>query len=49
MQSSHPESFRRRILVTVAGLTPQIITETLYALVTREPAFVPTEVIVDRL
>ena len=44
MQASHPQSFRRRILVTVAGLTPQIITETLYALVTREPAFVPTEV-----
>lgn len=40
-----PGSFRRRILVAVTGLSPQIVTETLYALaVQREPAFVPTEV-----
>jgi CRISPR-associated protein (TIGR02584 family) len=39
-----PESYPRRVLVTVSGLTPQIITETLYALVTRERPFVPTEV-----
>ena len=39
-----PESYPRRVLVTVSGLTPQIITETLYALAVREPAFVPTEV-----
>ncbi len=36
---------RRRILLAVTGLTPQVITETLYALtqLTR-PAFVPTEI-----
>lgn len=41
----NPESYSRRILLCVAGLSPQIVTETLYALtVTREPRFVPTEV-----
>ena len=35
----------RRILLAVTGLSPQIVTETLYALaLTREPAFIPTEV-----
>jgi len=35
----------RRILVCVTGLSPQIVTETLYALaVVQRPAFVPTEV-----
>ncbi len=40
-----PEAYRRRILLCVAGLSPQIVTETLYALtVTHEPRFVPTEI-----
>jgi CRISPR-associated protein (TIGR02584 family) len=40
-----PEDYPRRILLTAAGLTPQVVTETLYALaVGRNPAFVPTEV-----
>lgn len=40
-----PESFQRRILVAVCGLSPQILTETLYALaVAGSPAFIPTEV-----
>ena len=40
-----PSSFERRILVAVTGLSPQIVTETLYALATQAaPAFVPTEV-----
>ncbi|RMD83598.1 MAG: TIGR02584 family CRISPR-associated protein [Candidatus Dadabacteria bacterium] len=40
-----PDRFPRRILVCVSGLTPQIVTETLYGLVTARPrAFVPTEV-----
>jgi len=42
-----PESsaFARRVLLLVAGLTPQIVTETLYALcVKRKPAFIPTEI-----
>ena len=40
-----PQDYPRRLLLAVAGLTPQILTETLYALaVQREPSFVPTEV-----
>ncbi len=38
--SQHP----RRILLCVTGLSPQIVTETLYALAHAEPPFVPTEV-----
>jgi len=40
-----PHEYPERILLAVTGLSPQVVTETLYALaVTREPAFVPTEV-----
>ncbi|NCN70268.1 MAG: TIGR02584 family CRISPR-associated protein [Betaproteobacteria bacterium] len=40
-----PANFSRRILLAVSGLTPQIVTETLYALAADEFApFVPTEV-----
>ena len=40
-----PHSYPRRILLAVTGLSPQILTETLYVLaVSSEPAFVPTEV-----
>lgn len=40
-----PKDFPRRILVAVCGLSPQILTETLYALaVAGEPRFVPTEI-----
>ena len=40
-----PSDFPRRILLAVTGLTPQIVTETLYALAAAsEPAFLPTEV-----
>lgn len=42
---SDPSTFRRRILVAVTGLSPQIVTETLFALaVQQKPAFLPTEV-----
>ena len=35
----------RRILLCVTGLSPQILTETLYALaVERQPSFVPNEI-----
>lgn len=34
----------RRILVAVSGLTPQIVTETIYALAMRHPPWLPTEV-----
>jgi CRISPR-associated protein (TIGR02584 family) len=41
----HLEQYPRRILLCVSGLSPQIVTETLYALaVTGEPRFVPTEI-----
>lgn len=37
--------FLRRVLLAVTGLSPQVITETVYALTQRvEPAFVPTEI-----
>ena len=37
--------FTRRILLAVTGLTPQVVTETLYALaVQRQPPFIPTEI-----
>lgn len=40
-----PSDFPRRILLAVSGLTPQIVTETLYALAADEfVPFVPTEV-----
>lgn len=37
-------AYPRRILLCVTGLTPQVVTETLYALAHRTPTFVPTEV-----
>ena len=41
----NPECYPRRILLCVAGLSPQIVTETLYALtLPSEPRFVPTEI-----
>lgn len=40
-----PHEFKRRILLSATGLSPQIVTETLYALaVQTAPSFVPTEV-----
>ena len=40
-----PHQFPRRILACVIGLTPQIVTETLYALVVnQDPPFIPTEI-----
>ncbi len=42
---ARPETFGRRILLLTTGETPQVVTETLYALaVEREPPFVPTEI-----
>ncbi|MDG4550441.1 MAG: CRISPR-associated ring nuclease Csm6 [Candidatus Contendobacter sp.] len=41
----NPDRYPRRILLCVAGLSPQIVTETVYALtVMSEPRFVPTEI-----
>lgn len=40
-----PQNYPRRVLLAVTGLSPQIVTETLYALaVAREPKWIPTEV-----
>lgn len=40
-----PASFHRRVLLAVSGLSPQIVTETLYALALQiEQPFIPTEV-----
>ena len=40
-----PDTYPRRILLAVTGLSPQVVTETLYALTTAECApFVPTEI-----
>mgnify|MGYP002623400454 CR=1 FL=1 len=38
-----PNNFQKRILLCVTGMSPQIVTETLYALVT-EQGFTPTEI-----
>ena len=40
-----PHTYPRRVLLAVSGLSPQILTETLYALaVAHQPPFVPTEI-----
>jgi CRISPR-associated protein (TIGR02584 family) len=40
-----PTRYHRRILLAVTGLSPQVVTETLFALcVERKPPFVPTEI-----
>jgi CRISPR-associated protein (TIGR02584 family) len=38
-----PTRFPRRVLLAVVGLTPQVVTETLFGLVRRRPRFDPTE------
>ncbi len=43
--AAKPASYSRRVLVAVTGLSPQIVTETLYALaVAGKSPFVPTEI-----
>ena len=43
--STEPQDYPRRILLAATGLSPQVVTETLYALaVAGRPAFLPTEV-----
>jgi len=43
---NHPQSYPARILLAITGLSPQVVTETLYALaVVHRPAFVPTEIV----
>lgn len=40
---TQPHLYPRRVLVCLSGLTPQVVTETLYALLTAPQPFVPTE------
>ena len=43
--NTRPSTYPRRILLAVTGLSPQIVTETLYALaLAKDAAFVPTEI-----
>lgn len=43
--TAEPAAFERRILVSAVGLTPQVVTETLFALVVEgKPSFLPTEI-----
>lgn len=45
MSHLEPSEYERRVLLVVSGMSPQILTETLYALTQkRAPAFLPTEV-----
>ena len=40
-----PHQYEKRILLVVVGMTPQVVTETLYKLaVQQQPAYIPTEV-----
>ena len=42
---TRPQTYARRILVVVTGMSPQVVTETVYALaVATEPAWAPTEI-----
>jgi CRISPR-associated protein (TIGR02584 family) len=43
MTQTAPHEYRRRILLAVTGLSPQVVTETLYALLHQSPPFLPTE------
>ena len=43
--SPQPEQYKKRILLVVIGMTPQIVTETLYKLaVDSDPVYIPTEI-----
>ena len=45
MKTSNINQYPRRILLAVTGLSPQVVTETLYALcVAQTPVFMPTEI-----
>jgi CRISPR-associated protein (TIGR02584 family) len=45
MTPTQPHTYPRRVLLMVTGRSPQVVTETLYALCRdQDPPFVPTEV-----
>jgi CRISPR-associated protein (TIGR02584 family) len=39
-----PQDYQRRVLVCVTGLSPQVVTETVYALAHQAEPWIPTEV-----
>lgn len=39
-----PQEYSKRILLAVSGMSPQIVSETLYALTQQESPFIPTEI-----
>ena len=46
MTNSNPATYPSRVLIVVTGESPQVVTETIYALSTRPQPFVPTQVVV---
>jgi len=44
INADFPASFPRRILLAVTGLSPQVVTETVYALAKNSAPFLPTEI-----
>jgi CRISPR-associated protein (TIGR02584 family) len=46
MSVRKPGEYARRVLVSVTGMSPAVVTETVYALAHQEDAFLPTELIV---
>lgn len=44
-QQGTDNAFPRRVLLCLAGLSPAVVTETIYALLLRTPRFVPTEIL----
>ena len=44
MNTSSPAHFQRRIMLAVTGLSPQVVTETVYALSQQGVSFIPSEI-----
>lgn len=45
MKAVQPHEYNEKILIGVTGLSPQVVTETLFALICqRKPAFIPTQI-----
>ncbi|GHT89577.1 CRISPR-associated protein [Betaproteobacteria bacterium] len=44
LSSTPPSAYPRRILLIVTGMSPQVVTETLFALATQAEPFIPTEI-----
>jgi len=46
MNEIDPSSYARRVLIVVSGESPQVVTETLFALCTQAHPFIPTQIVV---